>query len=107
MQTTGYDADAYRQAKDDLTRMGATEGIDAVLSRYNLDALIVPSEGFATRPSAVAGISTSCPIDRRLSNCKCSSGNADQEWTTVWIIIHGHCTPPMYFSNGRNIPSQR
>lgn len=39
--------------------MGATEGIDAILSRYNLDALVVPSEGFASRPSAVAGMSTS------------------------------------------------
>lgn len=41
--------------------MGATEGIDAVLSRYNLDALVVPSEGFASRPAAVAGTFTFVP----------------------------------------------
>jgi amidase len=55
LTTTGYDNDLYREAKANLTRMGATEGIDAVLSQYNLDALVVPSEGFATRPAAVAG----------------------------------------------------
>lgn len=56
MQTAGYDSDFYQEALADLTRLGATEGIDATLSKDNLDALIVPSDGsHACVPAAAAG----------------------------------------------------
>jgi amidase len=51
----GFDNDIYQEALADLSRLGAIEGIDAVLNQYNLDALIIPSVGFATTPSAIAG----------------------------------------------------
>ena len=55
LTTTGYDDDKYEAAVADLTRLGATEGIDAALSKYNLDALVLPSEGYVTTPAAIAG----------------------------------------------------
>lgn len=36
--------------------MGATDGIDAVLTRFNLDALVLPSEGLAVVPAGLAGL---------------------------------------------------
>lgn len=38
-------------------RIGGKDGIDAVLRQYNLDALVVPSEGMVTTPPALVGIS--------------------------------------------------
>ncbi len=35
--------------------IGATNGIDAVLDQYGLDALVLPSEGYATAPAAIVG----------------------------------------------------
>jgi amidase len=39
-----------------MRRLGGPEGIDAVLQEFNLDALIVPSEGMGTVPAAFAGL---------------------------------------------------
>lgn len=36
-------------------RLAATEGIDALLEKYKLDALVVPTEGMGTSYPAVAG----------------------------------------------------
>jgi amidase len=35
--------------------LGRIRGIDATLKKYNLDALIAPSEGYTTAPAAIAG----------------------------------------------------
>jgi len=35
--------------------MGATQGIDAALKAYNLDALVLPAPGYTTVPAAIAG----------------------------------------------------
>ena len=55
MQTTGVDTDAYRQSLARNIRLGATEGIDAALEEFNLDALVLPSEGLSFVPAALAG----------------------------------------------------
>ena len=55
VQSTGYNSHIYEKAKDDCVRIGATEGIDAALERHNLDALVIPSEGWASAPTAIAG----------------------------------------------------
>lgn len=34
--------------------LGRTRGIDATLKKYNLDALIVPAEGYSSAPAALA-----------------------------------------------------
>ena len=57
IQSRGYDDEIYQKAKEDCFRIGAKEGIDAVLQRYNLDALVVPAEGLASEPTAIAGMS--------------------------------------------------
>ncbi|KAI9437995.1 amidase signature enzyme [Lactarius indigo] len=35
--------------------LGRTRGIDATLAKFKLDAIILPTDGFASRPAAVAG----------------------------------------------------
>lgn len=55
VQSTGYENDVYKKAKADCLRIGATDGIDAALRTYNLDALVVPAEGWASGPAAIAG----------------------------------------------------
>ena len=56
VQMAGYDSDFYQEALAELTRLGATEGIDAALSKDNLDALILPSDGsYVCIPAAAAG----------------------------------------------------
>ncbi|KAK4705108.1 amidase, partial [Phenoliferia sp. Uapishka_3] len=55
VQTTGKDTQAYADARFADLDIGRTRGIDAVLKKYNLDALVLPSEGFATAPAAIAG----------------------------------------------------
>jgi amidase len=35
--------------------LGRIRGIDATLKKYNLDALIAPSEGYTSTPAAIAG----------------------------------------------------
>jgi amidase len=42
--TTSLRASAYTKAKASLAKLARTTGIDAVIARYNLDALVVPSE---------------------------------------------------------------
>ncbi|KAL8280372.1 hypothetical protein RQP46_007289 [Phenoliferia psychrophenolica] len=55
VQTTGKDTDFYKAARAADLDIGRTRGIDAVLKKYNLDALVLPSEGYATAPAAIAG----------------------------------------------------
>jgi amidase len=56
VETTGVDTDLYRDSLANDTRLGSTQGIDAVLQQYNLDALVLPSEGLSTTPAAIVGI---------------------------------------------------
>ena len=43
LQTPGVDSDSYRTARADCLARGRDDGIDAVLRRHNLDALVTPS----------------------------------------------------------------
>lgn len=43
--------DAYFEALASNRDLGATRGIDAVLRQYQLDALVLPARGKATRPA--------------------------------------------------------
>lgn len=53
--TTNLNDPVYITALNADHDLGRTRGIDATLQKYNLDALIAPSEGFTTGPSAIAG----------------------------------------------------
>ncbi len=46
--TPGINSTEYLAARAADMMIGATNGIDAVLDQYGLDALVLPSEGFAT-----------------------------------------------------------
>ncbi|KAI0923070.1 hypothetical protein AcW1_002450 [Taiwanofungus camphoratus] len=52
--TTGFNSTYYGALAFDK-EMGATQGIDAALKAYNLDALILPAPGYTTVPAAIAG----------------------------------------------------
>lgn len=45
----------YYAALKNIKEMGTTRGIDAVLEKHKLDALVLPANGYATRPAAIAG----------------------------------------------------
>ncbi|KAJ7203382.1 amidase signature enzyme [Mycena pura] len=47
--------DAYFKALASNRDLGSTRGIDAVLRQYQLDALVLPAPGKATRPAAIVG----------------------------------------------------
>ncbi|KAJ9105046.1 hypothetical protein QFC19_003678 [Naganishia cerealis] len=53
--TPGTNSSEYLAARAADVMLGATNGIDAVLDQYGLDALILPSEGFSTGPPAIVG----------------------------------------------------
>ncbi|KAG8215943.1 amidase signature enzyme [Butyriboletus roseoflavus] len=52
--TTGFNASYYQSLAFDK-ELGATNGIDAALKMYSLDALVLPAPGFTTVPAAIAG----------------------------------------------------
>lgn len=52
--TTGFNAAYYAALAADYY-MGRTDGIDAALQMYDLDALLLPASGFTTTPPAIAG----------------------------------------------------
>ncbi|KAJ7714153.1 amidase signature enzyme [Mycena metata] len=52
--TDGFDA-AYFAALAADHELGSTQGIDFVLKKFNLDALVLPAPGFTTAPAAVVG----------------------------------------------------
>jgi amidase len=74
VQTTGIDTEEYQMALAENIRIGGKDGIDAVLNKYNLDALVVPSEGMATTPPALAGISQFDKVNCRISYRHCPFG---------------------------------
>ncbi|KAJ9094744.1 hypothetical protein QFC21_005902 [Naganishia friedmannii] len=53
--TPGTNSSEYLAARAADLMLGATNGIDAVLDQYGLDALILPSEGYSTGPPAIVG----------------------------------------------------
>ncbi|KAL5638945.1 hypothetical protein ACGC1H_003347 [Rhizoctonia solani] len=52
--TSGYDSTYYDALRKDY-RMGRQRGIDAALKAHNLDALLLPTNGFTPTPAAIAG----------------------------------------------------
>ncbi|KAH9912038.1 amidase signature enzyme [Fomitopsis serialis] len=52
--TTGFNSTYYAALAYDY-EMGRTNGIDAALEMYDLDALVLPAPGFTTVPAAIAG----------------------------------------------------
>ncbi|KAJ6469163.1 amidase signature enzyme [Mycena vitilis] len=52
--TTGFDAEFFAALAADHD-LGSTRGIDFVLQKFNLDALVLPAQGFTTTPAAVVG----------------------------------------------------
>ena len=61
--TTGFNATYYQALAYDY-EMGRTQGIDAALAAYDLDALVLPAPGFTTVP---AGVSISEEVDATAS----------------------------------------
>ncbi len=55
VQTTGKNATVYTQARATDLDIGRTRGIDYVLNTYGADALVLPTEGYASSLAAVAG----------------------------------------------------
>ncbi|KAG2366490.1 amidase signature domain-containing protein [Suillus spraguei] len=47
--------DAYFAALAEDFDLGRTRGIDAILAQFNLDAIILPTDGLAPGPAAIAG----------------------------------------------------
>ncbi|KAJ6617066.1 amidase signature enzyme [Mycena sp. CBHHK59/15] len=52
--TTGFNATFFAALAADHD-IGSTRGIDFVLKKFNLDALVLPAPGFTTSPAAVVG----------------------------------------------------
>ncbi|KAJ6469167.1 amidase signature enzyme [Mycena vitilis] len=52
--TNGFDAKFFAALAADHD-LGSTRGIDFVLQKFNLDALVLPAPGFTTVPAAVVG----------------------------------------------------
>ncbi|KAJ6449782.1 amidase signature enzyme [Mycena sanguinolenta] len=52
--TNGFDAEYFAALAADH-ELGSTQGIDFVLQKFNLDALVLPAPGFTTSPAAVVG----------------------------------------------------
>ena len=55
VQTTGQNSSVYLDAKTQDLQIGRTNGIDAVLNSTGADALVLPTEGYASSLAAVAG----------------------------------------------------
>ncbi|KAK8866203.1 hypothetical protein IAR55_001354 [Kwoniella newhampshirensis] len=55
VQTTGKNATVYLDARAQDLDIGRTRGIDYVLDTYGADALVLPTEGYASSLAAVAG----------------------------------------------------
>ncbi|ORX39547.1 amidase signature domain-containing protein [Kockovaella imperatae] len=55
VQTTGRNATEYIHARATDYNIGRTNGIDYVLDKYQADALVLPTEGYASSLAAVAG----------------------------------------------------
>ena len=55
VQTTGIKHELYQYSLAENIRIGATDGIDAALQKYNLDALALPTEGIGATPAGLAG----------------------------------------------------
>lgn len=55
VQTTGKNATVYIKARAQVYDIGRTRGIDATLDKYSADALVLPTEGYASSLAAVAG----------------------------------------------------
>jgi len=47
--------ETYHAALAKNLELGRTRGIDATLKKFNLDAIIIQSNGFASTPAAIAG----------------------------------------------------
>ncbi|KAJ6595105.1 amidase signature enzyme [Mycena vulgaris] len=72
--------DAYRKAVETNHDIGATRGIDAVLKKYNLDALVLPESGFMTQ---LAGFVT-VPLGFRSNDTKAdTNGGKDAPVSTA------------------------
>ncbi|KAJ6522781.1 amidase signature enzyme [Mycena vulgaris] len=52
--TNGFDAEYFATLARNYD-IGSTRGIDFVLKKFNLDAIVLPSHGFTTTPAAVVG----------------------------------------------------
>ncbi|KAF7371511.1 Amidase signature enzyme [Mycena venus] len=52
--TNGFDAEYFAALTADHD-LGSTQGINFVLKKFNLDALVLPAPGFTTSPAAVVG----------------------------------------------------
>ncbi|KAJ7861718.1 amidase signature enzyme [Mycena olivaceomarginata] len=52
--TNGFDAEYFAALAADHD-LGSTRGIDFVLKKFNLDAIVLPAPGFTTSPAAVVG----------------------------------------------------
>jgi amidase len=55
VQTTGKNATVYLEARATDIDIGRTRGIDYTLDTYGADALVLPTEGYASSLAAVAG----------------------------------------------------
>lgn len=51
----GKNVTAYADARAQDIDLGRTRGIDATLDKYSADALVLPTEGYASSLAAVAG----------------------------------------------------
>jgi len=52
--------EAYFEALAIDERMGGEEGIDATLKKFNLDVIVIPAPGNATKAPAIAGYPIVC-----------------------------------------------
>lgn len=50
--TNGFDAEYFAALTADRD-LGSTRGIDFVLKKFNLDALVLPAPGFTTSPAGI------------------------------------------------------
>jgi hypothetical protein len=89
IQTTGIETEEYQMALAENIRIGGKDGIDAVLNKYNLDALVVPSEGMVTTPPALVGISNvDLIVNDRISHRHCTIRRLKGNWATIWIVVY-------------------
>lgn len=102
MNSTYFDALAFNK------ELGGTRGIDAALKEHNLDALVLPAQGFTTVP---AGKQTSHKHSRfSHSNCPlslCSDCRVPHRHRYVLIPLPLLASINPIYSSPRLLPQQR
>ena len=105
VQTQGKNASIYIQARATDLDIGRTRGIDYTLDKYGADALVLPTEGYASSLAAVAGYPiVSVPLGYLPSGQPFGMAFIGRQWSEPMLI--GLMAAWEKHSPPRKVPSQ-